>query len=155
MTTENFKNYVKAQRIPLQWEMVLRAMASEMSSVSDAPDLRDFFFRIGERFASEAGNRFQGVETLEALEESLNAFWAEMTWGWVELIEEDGGIDINHQCAPLAQAFGDEALSWSVGLLEGFYQTLFNEFGANEDMTMSCVAASPDGMDIQLRFAQS
>jgi hypothetical protein len=153
MTTENFKNYAKAQRISLQWEAVLRAMAAEMSSVSDSADLRDFFFRIGERFAIEAGERFKGVETLDELEEGLKDFWAEMTWGWVELHEKDGGIDLSHHCAPLTKAFGDESLSWSVGFLEGFYQTLFNEFGANDDMIMSCVDASPDGMEIHLRFA--
>ena len=153
MTTEKFKNYIKSQKIPSQWALTLRAMAAEMSSVSDAPDLRDFFFRIGERFATAVAGNFQDANTLDALETSLNEFWANMTWGWVELQEEDGGIDIAHQCAPLAQAFGHEELSWSVGLLEGFYQTLFNEFGASEDMAMSCVAVSPDGMDIRLRFS--
>ena len=155
MTTKNFKNYIKTQQIPLQWGGVLRAMSAEMSSVSDGPDLHDFFFRIGERFASEVETKFQGVETLEDLEASLNSFWSEINWGWVELVEEEGGIDITHQCAPLAKAFGDAALSWSVGLLEGFYQTLFNEFGANEEMKMNSVRESPDGMDIRLRFSQS
>jgi hypothetical protein len=155
MTTENFQNYVKAQKINPQWARVLRAMAAEMSSVSEAPDLRDFFYRIGEQFAGSASETFEGVETLEDLEASLHSFWVEMTWGWVELQEDDGGIDIAHQCAPLAQAFGDEALIWSVGLLEGFYQTLFTEFGASDDMVMNCVSASADGMDIRLRFSQA
>jgi predicted hydrocarbon binding protein len=155
MTTENFKKYAKAQKINSQWARLLRAMAAEMSSVSEAPDLRDFFFRIGEQFATSAGEAFEGVESLDDLESCLNEFWADMSWGWVELNEEDAGIDIAHQCAPLAQAFGDDSLAWSVGLLEGFYQTLFNEFGASDEMVMKCISASPDGMDIRLRFAQS
>ncbi len=153
MTTEIFKNYIKTQQVPLQWGGVLRAMSTEMSSVSEDSDLRDFFFRIGERFASEVETKFQGVETLEELEASLNSFWSEINWGWVELVEGEGGIDITHQCAPLAKAFGDAALSWSVGLLEGFYQTLFIEFGASDEMKMNCVRLSPDGMDICLRFS--
>jgi predicted hydrocarbon binding protein len=155
MTTENFKNYVKAQKINPQWAKVLRAMASEMSSVSEVPDLRDFFYRIGEQFAATTGETFAGVETLDDLESSLNSFWVDMTWGWVELVEDDEGINIAHQCSPLAQAFGEDALSWSVGFLEGFYHTLFTEFGASDDMVMNCVSASLDGMDIRLRFSQS
>ena len=155
MTTENFKNYIKAQQIPLQWGGVLHAMSAEMSSVSEDSDLRDFFFRIGERFASEVETKFEGVDTLEDLEASLNTFWSDINWGWVELVEEEDGINIAHQCAPLAKAFGDAALSWSVGLLEGFYQTLFNEFGASDEMKMNCVSKSSDGMDIRLRFSQS
>ncbi len=155
MTTENFKKYAKTVKIDAQFARLLRAMAAEMSSVSDAPDLRDFFFRIGEQFATAAGEAFENVESLEDLESCLNAFWAEMSWGWVELNEEDEGINISHQCAPLAQAFGDDSLAWSVGLLEGFYQTLFTEFGASDDMTMNCISASQDGMDIRLRFSQS
>ena len=154
MTTDNLKNYMKIQQIPLQWRGVLRAMSAEMSSVSENSDLRDFFSRIGERFASGIQSKFQDVETLDELEASLNVFWTEINWGWVELLEEEGSIDITHQCVPLAQAFGDEELSWSVGLLEGFYQTLFKEFGASEDMVMTCVGESSDGMDIRLRFSQ-
>jgi Cellulose synthase subunit D len=154
MTTDNLKKYIKTQQIPFQWSGVLRAMSAEMSSVSESSDLRDFFFRIGERFAFGIQAKFQGVETLDGLEASLNSFWAEMNWGWVELVEEDGRLDITHQCAPLAQAFGDEELTWSVGLLEGFYQTLFKEFGASDDMAMTCVGKSPDGMEIRLRFSQ-
>jgi predicted hydrocarbon binding protein len=151
--TDNFKKYSKAQKLPLQWSGILRAMAAEMSSVSDSSDLRDFFFRIGERFATDADEMLKNVETLDDLAEKLNSFWADRSWGWVELNEDDDGIDITHQCAPLANAFGDEELDWSVGFLEGFYQKLFNEFGASEDMAMSCVEKSPDGMNIRLRFA--
>jgi hypothetical protein len=155
MNIDNLKNYVITQQIPMQWSGILRAMSSEMSSVSDAPDLRDFFFRIGERFASDVSVKFQSIETLEDLEVGLNSFWSEINWGWVELAEEDGVIDIVHQCAPLAKAFGGAELSWSVGLLEGFYHTLFNEFGASDEMVMTCVEESPDGMELRLRFSQS
>jgi hypothetical protein len=155
MTTNNLKNYVKNQQIPLQWGGILRAMSVEMSSASDGADLREFFFKIGERFASSIQARFQGVETLDELEVNLNSFWAEINWGWVDLREEEGCIDIVHQWSPLAQAFGNAELSWSVGLLEGFYQTLFNEFGASDDMVMTCLSESPDGTDIRLRFSQS
>ncbi len=155
MTTENFTNYIKTQQVPLQWGGVLRAMSAEMSSVSEDSDLHDFFFRIGERLASEVEATFENVDTLKDLETSLNFFWSDMNWGWVELVEEEGGIDIAHLCAPLAKAFGDAALSWSVGLLEGFYQTLFNVFGASDEMRMHCVKKSSDGMDIRLRFSQS
>lgn len=153
MNAENLKKYIKTQQVPLQWAGVLSAFSAEMSSVSDGPDLKDFFFRIGERFASEVREKFIEVETLEELERKLNDFWSKINWGWVELVEEEGVIDIAHHCSPLAKAFGDAELSWSVGLLEGFYQTLFTAFGASNEMAMSCVGELSDGMDLRLRFS--
>ncbi len=152
MTTDNLRNYFKKQQGSLQWMAVLGAMSAELSSVSETEDLRDLFFRIGERFASGVDVDFDSVQSLTELEGLLNDFWAEHNWGWVSLVETQGYIDITHQCAPLAQAFGDDSLPWSVGLLAGFYQTMFNGLGASEGMSVRSEGESTDGMDIYLRF---
>ena len=154
MTDENLESYVRGQQISLQWLPVLRAMASEMSEQTSSQDLRNLFFRIGGRFGKDTEHLFEDVKSLSQLEESLNDFWSKINWGWVKLIEARGYIDITHQAAPLAEAFGDEALGWSVGLLEGFYQSVFNVLGASETMVIRSVDGSSTGMDVRLRFGR-
>jgi hypothetical protein len=152
MTIVNLESYVRGQQISLQWLPVLRAMATEMSEHSKAADLRNLFFKIGWRFGKDTEHLFEDAQSLSQLEDSLNDFWSRINWGWVKLSEAKGHIDIAHQAAPLAEAFGDDALGWSVGLLEGFYQSIFSVLGANEAMLCRSVDDSAIGMNVQLRF---
>lgn len=154
MVSDKLQNYFREQQVSLQWLPVLRAMALEMSAHADAKELRHLFFKIGERFAKDAEHRFQDVQTLVQLEDSLNDFWSRINWGWVDLNEVKGYIDIMHQAAPLAEAFGDEALDWSIGLLEGFYQSVFKVLGASEAMVICGVGELSDGMGVRLRFGR-
>ncbi len=154
MTNTAFQDYFRQQQVSVQWLPVLRAMALEMSAHIDARELRHLFFKIGERFAKDAENVFQGVQTLAQLEERLNDFWGRINWGWVALKEADGAIDIVHQAAPLAEAFGDEAFNWSIGLLEGFYQAVFDGLGAGDTMAVRSVDESASGLDVYLRYGR-
>lgn len=154
MAADKLQDYFRTQQVSLQWLPILRAMAVEMSAYADEKDLRQLFFNIGERFAQDAQARFQDIQTLDQLEESLNVFWSHLNWGWVDLTEVKGYIDIAHQAAPLAEAFGDESLAWSVGLLEGFYQTVFTVLGASDKMQVRSVGEAADGMNIHLRFGR-
>ena len=152
MATNNLHNYFRGQQLSLQWSPVLRALAAEMSSHSDSKDLRQLFFKIGKRFAKDTEGLFQDAQTIAQLEESLNDFWFRTNCGWVDLNEADGCIYITHQAAPLAEAFGDDALEWVIGLLEGFYQSVFNVLGASDALVVRSVAELTDGMNIRLRF---
>ncbi|MFZ4478514.1 MAG: cellulose biosynthesis protein BcsD [Rhodoferax sp.] len=154
MENDNLRNYFRGQQVSLQWLPVLRALALEMSAHADTKDLRHLFFKIGGHFAADTVERFDGVQTLAELEESLNAFWSQINWGWAEFKEVKGHIDITHNASPLAEAFGDEAMSWSVGLLEGFYQSVFKVLGASDTMIVQGVGESSGGMDIRLRFGR-
>ncbi len=154
MENDKLRDYFRGQQVSLQWLPVLRALALEMSAHAEAKDLRHLFFKIGERFACDTGERFEGIETLAELQDSLNDFWSQTNWGWVDLQETKGCIDITHYAAPLAEAFGDEALSWSVGLLEGYYQNIFMVLGAGDSMQVQAVGESSGGMDIGLRFGR-
>ena len=127
-------------------------MAPEMTAFAGAEELHGLFFNIGQRYASGPVSQFSAFNTLEELEQRLNVFWLEQNWGWVRLTETKDGIDIAHQAAPLATAFGDESLQWSVGLLEGFYQAVFTVLGASDQMTVRNVGVGADGMDIRLRL---
>jgi hypothetical protein len=153
MPSDNFINYFRSQQVSLQWLPVLRALALELSASADAAGLRQLFFKVGERFAKDVEERFQDVQTLAELEEYLNEFWAQLNWGWVHFSESKGAIDIEHQAAPLAEAFGDESLVWSVGLLEGFYQTVFIVLGAGNTMKVAAVDEACRDMTVQLCFS--
>lgn len=152
MATNNLPNYFRGQQVSLQWLPVLRALAAEMASHPEPNDLRRLFFKIGERFAKDTESLFRDVQTIAQLEESLNDFWCRINWGWVDLNEADGSIFITHQAAPLAEAFGDDALEWCVGLLEGFYQNVFNVLGASDTLVVRSIGELTDGMNIRLRF---
>jgi hypothetical protein len=151
----SLERYFRGQQVCLQWLPILRALAQEMVARADVADLRQLFFQVGDRFAKDMEGRFQAVETLAQLEESLNALWQQLNWGWVTLTEAKACVDIAHEAAPLAEAFGEDALDWSVGLLEGFYQHIFKVLGAGDAMQVQGVGGSAGGMDIRLRFGHA
>lgn len=154
MTNNSLQNYFKGQQVSLQWLPVLRSMALEMSEHSDASELRQLFFKIGVRFAKDAEDFFLSAKTLAQLEEGINDFWTRINWGWVNFKESENSILITHQASPLAEAFGDDSLCWSVGLLEGFYQAVFNGLGAGDAMVVQSIDESPIGFDVYLSYGR-
>jgi hypothetical protein len=148
-------DYFRSQQIPLQWSPVLRALATELviGSEADIDALRQLFLKIGTRFARDVETHFEGVETLPELAHALNDFWSKTSWGWVVLTESSEGIEIEHRYAPLAEAFGDEMLEWTVGILEGFYQTVFRSFGASEKMNARLVTQQEEGLYVHIRLS--
>lgn len=154
MTTETLEKYFRTQQVSVQWLPVLRAMATELSGSADEADLSRLFYSIGGRMAASAEENFQDVQTLEQLEQRLNAYWAHVNWGWVALNESKGGMEIVHYASPLAEAFGTGALNWTAALLEGFYQTIFKVLGAGDKMMVERVGEAADGMEIHLRFGR-
>lgn len=153
MAETNLQSYFRNQQVSLQWLPVLRALAVEMPAFADPARLRQLFFNIGRRMAGDAAAHFEQVQTIDDLEQALNDFWTPLNWGWVELSEIEDGIDIAHQAAPLAEAFGEDALDWSVGVLEGYYQTVFTVLGASEQMVVRKLGSDEGGMHLRLRFA--
>lgn len=154
MTNKSLQDYFREQQVSLQWLPVLRAMALEMSANGEVSELRQLFFKIGVRFAKDAEDFYKDAKTLAQLEEGINDFWTRINWGWVNFKESDIAIDIDHQASPLAEAFGDEALNWSIGLFEGFYQAVFEGLGAGDVMVVRCVEESSPGLGIHLRYGQ-
>ena len=153
--TYTLDDYFRSQQVSLQWSPVLRALAVELRSQAevDLGLLNQLFNKIGMRFAKDMESQFQGVQTLSELTDALNDLWSRTNWGWVELKEANGCIEIEHRYAPIAEAFGSETLEWSVGLLEGFYQAVFLSFGLSEKMKTKLVAHQNDGLLIHLRVA--
>lgn len=152
MENPTLELYFRDQQVSLQWLPVLRALALELGERADVADLRQLMFQVGTRFAVDVEQRFDSIESLSALEAALNELWQQMNWGYVALQEAKASVDILHYAAPLAQAFGDEALEWSIGLLEGFYHHVFKVLGAGDAMQVQGVGS--EGFNIQLRFGR-
>lgn len=148
------ETYFREQQVSLQWLPFLRAMASELSDQTDSATLRTLFAGIGQRFAADAHESFEGVNTLPRLTAALNDFFARIHWGFVEITEAGGSVSIDHFAAPLAEAFGDESLTWSVGFLEGFYQALFGMLGASNTVRAYALDDECDAMHLRLRFGR-
>jgi hypothetical protein len=150
---QNLENYFRSQQIPLQWSPILRAMAEELAANADSQALHQLFFNMGGRLATSVQSQFVNQKTLVDLNDSLNSLWASMSWGFVVLSESPTAIEIEHRYAPLAEAFGDEMLSWSRGLLEGFYQAVFRSFGASDKMVVKHIAEQSESLHLHLRLA--
>jgi hypothetical protein len=146
-------DYFRSQQIPLQWSPLLRALAQELAANADKQALHHLLFNVGSRFATSVMPQFSGISTLKELNEALNCLWAPMSWGYVDLVEGSTAIEIEHRFAPLAEAFGDEMLEWSIGILEGFYQSIFRSFGASEMMSAKYDPEKSDALHIHLRLA--
>jgi hypothetical protein len=163
MTIQVFKDsnmndlthYFRTHQVPLQWSPILRALAVELTALlgSDLEALKALFRKTGERYAAEMAEQFEGIETLDELAEAFNELWQQSNWGLVTLNEAADGIEIAHQFAPLAQAFGVEELTWSSGFLEGFYQHGFQVAGAGSSLKVRVLSADDDGLSIHLKLA--
>jgi Cellulose synthase subunit D len=151
MTSLN--EYFRSQQIPLQWSPVLLALAQELSQHAEVEVLHQLFINVGARFATNVESQFHSIKTLPDLADALNELWSKTTWGWVDLKAAADCIEIEHHFSPLSEAFGSDTLEWTVGILEGFYQTVFRTFGASEKMMARCTEQQDDGFCIRIRLA--
>ncbi|RQR49243.1 cellulose synthase [Burkholderia sp. Bp9126] len=136
------------QQFSLQWHGLLRALAAEFEAQLDHNDLRKLMFRIGERFAVE--HPLSACESIRELAETLNARWAAIQWGYVELAAEPDYMRMTHYGAPL-RSFGNTALSWTSAFLQGTYQAWFDAMGAT-DLTVTQVDVPVDDLAIEFRL---
>ena len=150
MIDNTLPDYFRQHQVSPQWHAVLRAIAQVLPTTKN----KAVFFQVGEQLARGVEARCAAIETLTDLEIQLSAYWSDLNWGWVALAELDDAIAITHHASPLAEAFGDAALPWVVGLLEGFYQTVFKVLGAGDAMRVQLVNGPAAGMQIHLRFGQ-
>lgn len=146
--------YFREQQVSLQWLPFLRAMAAELSDQTDPHTLRTLFASVGRRFAHDAHEGFDSIQTLAQLTDAINDYFAHIHWGVVQMAEVGGAVIVDHFAAPLAEAFGDESLTWSIGFLEGFYQSLFILLGANPATPVVALDDECDGMHLKLRFGR-
>lgn len=148
---ENVSRYLQA--IPPSFPDVLsQLIAAGLSKNIEAETLHDMFTGFGQEWATQLAPQLAAVENLEKLADCINDYWSQQRWGWVELTELADRVLIRHRAYPLSRLFGEEQLSWSVGLLEGFYRQVFQQLGADGDMVMRATHYSEDGFDLHLEL---
>lgn len=147
-----FVRFFQAQPMRLP-DALYTALATELTSRFPSATLRGWCRVLGRQWAVQARSAFSDAEDLSALAGALNTYWASAGWGWVLLEETDSGLDVHHQASPLPQGIGTDNLGWSVGLLEGFYDTVFKQLGAADDLQLALTQISPDGFDIHFQLS--
>lgn len=139
------------QHLSPQWRGVLCALAAEFESQLSRDELRQLMFRIGTRFA--ASHALPPCESTGELAQALNAQWAAMQWGYVELDDAGDYLRVLHYGAPLA-AFGGDALAWSPAFLQGCYQTWLDAMGA-ADLSVVQASAPEEGFVVEFHLARA
>lgn len=146
--------YFTQRQCSNQWQVFLTAFAGEFGQQIPVAELRVLMSRLGtsmaQRLDMPAGN------TLAELEESINAIWFDMDWGWVRLVEKPDGLFIEHHLAPLRFAFGEEALAWSPAILEGIYAHWFGAISGNAALQLTQVDPSQaNALALAFRFGRA
>jgi hypothetical protein len=141
--------YFQSRACNSQWAGFLRALAEELMQQMPVEELRAFFFVIGGRIATQ--NPLPGGASLADLESNANAYFNKLDWGWVKVRDLQSSLEFAHSCAPLRQAFGDNALSWASGLLEGLYATWLRQVGAANQLELHQIGGAEGAVDT-LRF---
>jgi len=139
------------QHLSPQWRGMLRALAAEFEAQLDRDELRQLMFRIGARFAAE--HPLPACESTAELSDALNARWAPIQWGCVELADAGEYLRIIHYGAPL-QAFGGEALAWTPAFLQGAYQAWLDAMGAAQ-LTVMQAGGPGDGYALEFHLARA
>jgi hypothetical protein len=121
-------NYLAKRRCSPQWQRFLHALATEFSSALSVGDLRTLSRRIGTRFANDAP--LSNHPTLDTLQAEISRVWGELDWGYVNLVQQNDCVEIQHFCSPLSAGLGKAGSEWCAGFLEGVYQQWFEQQGA-------------------------
>lgn len=145
-------DYFAARQCPAQWKGFLHATANELANRFTPEDLRVVMHGIGGRFAAEID--LPDSNTIPDMQAAMSAVWQRLDWGWVELEEQSGSLQLIHHCAPLHAAFGDDALAWTPAFLEGAYQQWFRQLGASDVLRVRQVAPATSTQGIVLRFGK-
>jgi len=144
----NIECYLRNQLRSEQWNHVLFCMAREMESHLDSNSLQGLMYKAGARMAD--GFPVEGKDSLDAVEVVLNDIWESCKWGWVRLSDQGNCIRIEHAFSPLDEAFGESADGWSVQLLCGFYDSVFRQLGAGDDLRLRRITGGSANRDVLL-----
>lgn len=147
-------NYYQSFACSEQWAEFLHALASELQAQMSPEENRAFFYVLGGRIAARMP--LPGTATLEAFERSANERFRQIRWGWTQIRDVHSSLEIVHHCAPFRQAFGDAAMAWSSGLLEGVYSYWLKQLGAGQELQLRQVGHADAASDtLQFRFAHA
>jgi len=110
--------YYAQQHCARQWAHFIAAMFAEFEERVDPVEADQFLETLGSRMAQSLPLR--RCDSLEELEEDINAVLEGIDWGWVRIAENGGHIEIVHGAYPLVPQ-DEQRRSWLAPTLEGLY----------------------------------
>jgi hypothetical protein len=110
--------YYVEQHCSRQWVHFLAAMFAEFEERVDPVEADQFLETLGARMAHSLPLR--RCESLEELEDDINAVLEGIDWGWVRIAESGRFIEITHGAYPIIPQ-DESRRSWLVPILEGVY----------------------------------
>lgn len=142
-------DYLMSRPVDVRWAGFLAVLADELAAQMSAAEIKAFFAVLGRRWARRmpisAGN------DLATLEAAANKAFSSCDWGWVRIRDLHNCVEFLHSCAPLRSAFGEAAMAWAPGLLEGVYAEWLREQGAGQGLVLKHVGRAEGALDT-LRF---
>ncbi|MBV8890236.1 MAG: hypothetical protein JO267_01665 [Alphaproteobacteria bacterium] len=128
--------YYAQQQCSRQWVHFISAMFAEFEERVDPTEADQFLETLGGRMAQSLPLR--RCESLEELEDDINAVLEGIDWGWVRIAENGRFIEIVHGAYPMVPQ-DESRRSWLVPLLEGVYTEWLNEQGGDPSFTARLV----------------
>ncbi|MES0873823.1 hypothetical protein ABSH63_07400 [Sinimarinibacterium sp. HSW-8] len=111
-------------------EPLVRALSAELQSQVPEDQLRALAYMAGRRLAAQ--HSIGEVRTLAEFEAFANDTLERLDWGWMQVEETPGAVDILHGCAPLERCFGEGVQGWAPAFFEGMYAEWMRQLGAGE-----------------------
>jgi hypothetical protein len=140
--------YFAQQHCARQWAHFIAAMFAEFEERVDPVEADQFLETLGSRMAQSLPLR--RCDSLEELEEDVNAVLEGIDWGWVRIEEAGGFIEIEHGAYPLVPQ-DEQRRSWLAPTLEGLYTEWMT--GQGGDPTCSArLAEAPAEIGAPMRF---
>ncbi|HEX3864800.1 MAG TPA: cellulose biosynthesis protein BcsD [Stellaceae bacterium] len=120
--------YYAQQQCSRQWVHFLAGMFAEFEDRVDPMEADQFLETLGARMARSLPLR--RCESLEELEDDINAVLEGIDWGWARVSENGRFVEITHGSYPIIPQ-DDSRRSWMVPVLEGAYTEWFGAQGAD------------------------
>ena len=121
-------HYYAQQQCSRQWVHLMAAMFAEFEERVDPGEADQFLETLGARMAVSLPLRH--CESLEELEDDVNAVLEGVDWGWVRIAENGRFVEIIHGAYPLVPQ-DDARRSWLVPVLEGLYTEWLGQQGGD------------------------
>ena len=148
-TESSSLQYLMSRTEAPKWAAFLRVLADELNAQMSVEDIRAFFFVLGQRLGE--AESIGEPESLDDLESLANQYFDRQGWGILQIRDVHTSLELVHHCAPLRAAFGDQAMKWSGGLLEGIYTAWLEQMGAGGELQLRQIGEIEGGMDT-MRF---
>lgn len=134
--------YYAQQHCARQWAHFIAAMFAEFEERVDPVEADQFLETLGTRMARSLPLR--RCDSLEELEEDINAVLEGIDWGWARIRESDEGyIEIVHGAYPLVPQ-DEMRRSWLAPALEGLYTEWMGGQGGDRACSARLAEASKE-----------